>query len=68
MSRDYPFREIGNSEFGSPGDERSGLSMVETRSSCGPSDLRRLRVKRLTTSGNRGLRIRESHGRELGLS
>jgi hypothetical protein len=30
MSRDYPFWENGNHEFGSPGDERSGLSMVET--------------------------------------
>jgi hypothetical protein len=30
VSRDYPFRENGNREFGSPSDERSGLSMVET--------------------------------------
>jgi hypothetical protein len=30
VSRDYPFREIGNRELGSSGDERSGLSMVET--------------------------------------
>jgi hypothetical protein len=30
VSRDYPFREIGNRELGSSGDERSGPSMVET--------------------------------------
>jgi hypothetical protein len=30
VSRDYPFRENRNHEFGSPSDERSGLSMVET--------------------------------------
>jgi hypothetical protein len=30
VSRDYPFWEIGNREFGSPGDERSGLSMAKT--------------------------------------
>jgi hypothetical protein len=30
VSRDYPFQENENREFKSPGDERSGLSMVET--------------------------------------
>jgi hypothetical protein len=30
VSRDYPFQENGNHKFGSPDDERSGLSMVET--------------------------------------
>jgi hypothetical protein len=30
VSRDYPFREIGNHEIESPGDKGSGLSMVET--------------------------------------
>jgi hypothetical protein len=30
VSRDYPFQENENHEFGSPGDERSRLSMVET--------------------------------------
>jgi hypothetical protein len=35
------------------------------RDRSGPFDLRRLRVERLTTSGNRGSRIRESRGREL---
>jgi hypothetical protein len=30
VSRDYPFQEIGNREFRSPGDEILGLSMMET--------------------------------------
>jgi hypothetical protein len=30
VSRDYPFREIGNQELGSSDDERLGCSMVET--------------------------------------
>jgi hypothetical protein len=30
VSRDYPFWENGNHKFRSLGDERSGLSMVET--------------------------------------
>jgi hypothetical protein len=30
VSRDFPFWEIGSRELGSSGDERSGLSMVET--------------------------------------
>jgi hypothetical protein len=28
--RDFPFWEIGSRELGSSGDERSGLSIVET--------------------------------------
>jgi hypothetical protein len=38
VSRDYPFRETGSREIGSPGDKRSGLSIVETRDRSGPSE------------------------------
>jgi hypothetical protein len=43
VSRDLPFREIGNREIGSPGDKGSGLSWVET-----PEQLWTVRFKEVT--------------------
>jgi hypothetical protein len=67
-------REI--SHFGKSGIANLGVLVTrdrdfpwwKPRDRSGPSDLRRLRAERLTASGNRGSRIRESRGREFGLS
>jgi hypothetical protein len=56
------------SHFGKSGIVNSGVLVMrdrdfpwwKPRDRSGPSDLRRLRVERLTASGNRGSRIRES--------
>jgi hypothetical protein len=73
-SREATCREI--SHFGKSGIANSGVLVTrdrdfpwwKPRDRSGPSDLRRLRVERLTASGNRGSRIQESRGREFGLS
>jgi hypothetical protein len=57
---------IANSEV--PVTRDQDFPWWKPRSSCGPSNLRRLRVKRLTISGNRGSRFREPRGQEFGLS
>jgi hypothetical protein len=60
VSRDLPFREIGNREIGSPGNRNSGKSQVKTPTQSEPSERWRPRVARSPISGNRESRDRKS--------
>jgi hypothetical protein len=55
VSRDYPFQEIGNHEFGSPGDERSGLSMVETPKQSWTVRFKEATCREITHFGKTGI-------------